>query len=175
VTIRVRGILINLKGATDSDESYSESAPLIAFTPVCESPSHFSNVFFVAMVTLSAIRHSNAAFKASNKSLTALFVGGTSGVGKGTLIELTKNSPSPTIYIVGRSEKSVTPFLEELRQLNSKGKYVFIETECSLIRNVDEVCESIEKTEKGLDLLFLSAGYLSVDGRNGSPCSNFRY
>lgn len=52
---------------------------------------------------------------------------------------------------------------------------MFIETECSLIRNVDEVCECIEKMEKGLDLLFLSAGYLSVDGRNGSPRSTFRF
>ena len=122
---------------------------------------------FLSMVTLASIRLSNATFNASHKSLTALFVGGTSGIGKGTLIQLVKHSPAPTIYIVGRSEKSATPLLEELKQLNADGKYIFIETECSLIRNVDEVCERIKETEKGLDLLFMSTGYLSLDGRNG--------
>jgi NADP-dependent 3-hydroxy acid dehydrogenase YdfG len=125
------------------------------------------------MVWLKDIRLSNDAFKASKKHVVALFVGGTSGIGKGTLIQLAKHAPAPTVYIVGRSKKSTTPLLEELKSLNPEAHFIFLETEVSLIKNVDAVCKEIRANETKLDLLCMSAGYLSLDGRKGTvsePC-----
>src|SRR5579859_1558327 len=117
------------------------------------------------MVSLKGIRLSNDAFKAGKRDIIALFVGGTSGVGKGTVIQLAKYTPGAlTVYITGRSEKSATPLLEELKRLKTDGNFIFIETEVSLIQNVDAVCEQIKAKEKTLDLLFMSAGFLSLNG-----------
>src|SRR5579859_1026108 len=124
------------------------------------------------MVSAKDIRLSNNAFKARKKHITAVFVGGTGGVGKGTLLQLAKHAYSPTVYIIGRSEKSAMPLLDELNHLNPEGKYVFIETDVSLIKNVDKVSQQIKSAEQKLDLLFMSPGYLSLGGRNGTPFPN---
>ncbi|KAK9243172.1 hypothetical protein V1506DRAFT_405580 [Lipomyces tetrasporus] len=94
-----------------------------------------------------------------------LFVGGTSGIGKGTLRQLAKCANAPKVYIVGRSMTFAAPLLSELESLNPLGTFIFIETEISLIKNVDTVCAEKKRKERNLDLVFLSAGYLSVAGR----------
>jgi NADP-dependent 3-hydroxy acid dehydrogenase YdfG len=124
------------------------------------------------MVSLKDVRASNASFKAKAiPGLVALFIGGTSGVGKGTLIQFAKNANAPTVYVVGRSKTSATPLLNELETLNPNGTFTFIETQISLIKNVDRVCEEIKAKEKKLDIIFLSTGYLTLEGRQGM--SNF--
>jgi len=57
--------------------------------------------------------------------------------------------------------------LAELTELNPDAKLSFIESEISLIRNVDVVCEEIRLKENCLDLLFMTPGWLSLGGRNG--------
>ena len=99
--------------------------------------------------------------------MVALFVGGTSGIGKGTLRQLAKYTPAPKIYIVGRSKASASPLLSELQALNPKGTFIFKETEISLIKNVDVLCDEIKAMEQRMDLVFLSPGYLTLEGRNG--------
>lgn len=119
------------------------------------------------MVSIKDVRVSNATFKASKKDLVALFVGATSGIGEGTLKQLVKNASNATIYVVGRSKRAASPLLDELHVSNSQVTVNFIETEVSLIKNVDKASEEIKSKEKKLDLLFMSPGYLSFDGRNG--------
>jgi NADP-dependent 3-hydroxy acid dehydrogenase YdfG len=94
-------------------------------------------------------------------------VGATSGIGMGTLKQFTKHAHSPKIYIVGRSKTAAAPLLDELAGSNPQATFVFLETEISLIKKVDEVCEEIKSKEEKLDILFMSPGYLSFDGRNG--------
>jgi NAD(P)-dependent dehydrogenase (short-subunit alcohol dehydrogenase family) len=95
----------------------------------------------------------------------ALFVGGTSGIGRSTLRQLALNIEAPTAYIVGRNETNARPLLRELHQLNPLGSYNFVEADVSLISNVDKACESIKQREKVLDLLFMTPGGLSLVGR----------
>jgi len=120
------------------------------------------------MVSIKDVRASNATFEASKDSLVALFVGATSGIGEGTLKQFAKNAFAPTIYIVGRSKTAAAPLLEHIRTSNPGATINFIETEISLIKNIDKATDEIKSKEKKLDLLFMSPGYLSFDGRNES-------
>ena len=78
------------------------------------------------------------------------------------------NATSPKIHIVGRSKTAAEPILEEIENLNPGATVNFIETEISLIKNVDAVCEKIKAQQEHLDLLFMSPGYLSFEGRQGT-------
>lgn len=120
------------------------------------------------MVSLKDVRISNSSLKEYKQpGLVALFVGATSGIGKGTLKQFAKNAYAPIVYVVGRSSSAASPQLEELRSLNPEATFNFIESEVSLIKNVDIVSDEIKSKEKKLDILFLSPGYLSFDGRQG--------
>jgi NAD(P)-dependent dehydrogenase (short-subunit alcohol dehydrogenase family) len=145
------------------------------------------------MVAIKDVRTSNATFKATkDRSLTAVFVGATSGIGMGTLKQFAKRAFAPKIYVVGRSKSAASALLEELQGSNPEATINFLETEISLIKvslshrsegnvliellmtfgqNVDIVCEEIKSREKKLDLLFMSPGYLSFGDRNGKLSS----
>jgi NAD(P)-dependent dehydrogenase (short-subunit alcohol dehydrogenase family) len=120
------------------------------------------------MVSIKAVRASNASFKATSPpGMVAVFAGATSGIGMGTLKAFVKNANSPTAYIIGRSKKGSAPLLDELQKSNPSAILNFIETEFSLIKNVDAVCDEIKSKEKKVDFVFVSAGYLTWDGRLG--------
>ncbi|KAG4437156.1 hypothetical protein IFR05_007358 [Cadophora sp. M221] len=119
------------------------------------------------MVSIKDVRKSNAAFKSSEQAsgLVAVFVGATSGIGMGFLKQFAKNAKAPKIYILGRSKSAATPLLNEIKTLNPEGTYELIETEISLIRNVDKACDEIKSKENKVDLVFVSPGYLAFGGR----------
>ncbi|KAG9947556.1 NAD(P)-binding protein, partial [Aureobasidium melanogenum] len=117
------------------------------------------------MVSLDLVRKANASLKSRLPSPVALFVGGTSGIGRSTLRQLALNTQAPKAYIVGRSEGNAKPLLKELYDINPLGSFNFIEADVSLISNVDKACESITQQEKALDLLFMTPGGLSLVGR----------
>ncbi|KAK9243327.1 hypothetical protein V1506DRAFT_508583 [Lipomyces tetrasporus] len=48
--------------------------------------------------------------------MVAVFVGGTSGIGQGTLKQLAKYATAPKVYVVGRSKSSAAPLLRELEK-----------------------------------------------------------
>lgn len=120
------------------------------------------------MVNIKDVRASNAVFKQTNSGLVAVFVGATSGIGMGTLKQFAKNANSPTIYIVGRSQSAAKPLLDELSTSNSEAVLNFMETEVSLMKNVDKACDEIKSKETKVDILFVSCGYLTFGSRNDS-------
>ena len=78
------------------------------------------------------------------------------------------HTAKPKIYIVGRREGAVNEIVDELKRINGEGEYIFVKGEdLSLMRIVDQVCEVVKKNEKRLDLLWLSAGFLTLEGRKG--------
>ncbi|KAL4783511.1 NAD(P)-binding protein [Aspergillus varians] len=117
------------------------------------------------MVSLKTVQASNAGLRALSK-ITALFVGGTSGIGQSTLRQLARCADSPTAYIVGRNKARAGPFLSELQQLSPKGHFHFIEADVSLVRNVDAACKQITQQEKHLNFIFMTPGGISLGGRN---------
>ncbi|KAL3496703.1 hypothetical protein BJX62DRAFT_193826 [Aspergillus germanicus] len=121
------------------------------------------------MPSLNTVRASNALLRTTLKSPTALFVGGTSGIGASTLRQLARHTESPTAYIIGRNETRAKPFLSELRGLNGNGKFHFLEADVSLVRNVDVACREILEREAKLNFLFMTPGGISLGGRNETP------
>lgn len=101
--------------------------------------------------------------------MVAVFVGATSGIGLSTLEKLAAASDA-TLYVFGRSKASASPLLANLAKINANARVNFIETEISLIKNIDKACEEIAAKEKKIDLLFLSPGGITLNGRVGRCC-----
>jgi len=118
------------------------------------------------MVSLSTVRKSNAGLKELGPGLVAVFIGATSGIGETTAREFVRNTVRPTVYLVGRNETQALSIIEELQKINTEGKINFIKSDVSLLRNVDSVCETIKSKETKINLLFLSAGILTMKGRD---------
>lgn len=66
-----------------------------------------------------------------------------------------------------RSQDVADKLCKELEDLNPGSKAVFIKKDISILKNVDEVCEELQRREKKINILFLSAGYMSLGGRSG--------
>jgi short-subunit dehydrogenase len=96
-----------------------------------------------------------------------LTVGGTSGIGETTAREFVRYTPSPKVYLVGRSQADADRIIAEFKQINSKSQVEFIKSDVSLLRNVDKVCDEIKAREKKINLLVLSCGILTTAGRTG--------
>ncbi|MCJ1398713.1 hypothetical protein MMC11_001914 [Xylographa trunciseda] len=117
------------------------------------------------MVALQVVRASNSKLKELGPGLVAVFVGGTSGIGETTAREFVRNTIQPTVYLVGRNESQASKIIEELQGINPEGKISFVRSDVSLLRNVDKACQEIQIKEERINLLFLSAGFLTMKGR----------
>lgn len=118
------------------------------------------------MVAITEIRRSNATLK-SRAPIVAVFIGATSGIGLSTLTQLAIHTTSPKVYIVGRSFSAFSPQLDNLKSLNPDATFEFIEAQVSLLEEIDKVCDEIRSKENKIDLLWLSMGALSLNGRQG--------
>ncbi|GAB1317705.1 Short chain dehydrogenase/reductase [Madurella fahalii] len=113
------------------------------------------------MVSYKEILASNALINDATALRVAVFVGGTSGIGKFTIKALVATGISVKIYLVGRksSKERTQAFIEELHALNPKAEVIWTEAEVALLADVKRVCEVIKSNESRVDLLFLTAGY----------------
>ncbi|THX14538.1 hypothetical protein D6D13_03012 [Aureobasidium pullulans] len=115
------------------------------------------------MVALETIRASNSRIASTLPlGLVAIFVGATNGVGEATVRQFAKYASAPRVYLIGRSQDAGTRIVNECRALNAKGEFTFISKDTSLMRNVDEICETIKQKEKSVNLLFLTIGTLQT-------------
>ncbi|KAL5087933.1 hypothetical protein Trisim1_007339 [Trichoderma cf. simile WF8] len=120
-------------------------------------------------VSLDTVRTSNATLKTLGPGLVAVFVGGTSGIGESILKAFVGAVAAPKIYIIGRSQNAANRIIKECREANETSEVEFLQADVSEIANVDRVCSDIIQREKRLNLLVLTTGILTVDGRNESP------
>lgn len=70
------------------------------------------------------------------------------------------------ILTSSRSEENGNRIVDELKQINPEGEAIFIQKDISLLRSVDEVCDELKKREWKVNCLFLTAGYMTLRGRN---------
>lgn len=113
------------------------------------------------MVSYKEILASNALINDATAPRVAVFVGGTSGIGKFTVRALVATGASVRIYLVGRksSEERMHAFIQELHAINPKAEVIWTEGEVALLAETKRVCEAIKSKESRVDLLFLTAGY----------------
>jgi hypothetical protein len=117
------------------------------------------------MVALTEVRASNTALKTLSPGLVAIFVGGTSGIGLYTAREFVRNTQSPRVYLVGRNETEASKIIPELEAINESSKVEFIKSDVSLLKNVDQVCKDIQTKESKVNLLFMTVGYFTMNGK----------
>jgi len=131
-------------------------------------------------LTRQQIQASNIRIDAGSYPRTAVFVGGTSGIGEATIRELvkagTKDKSPIRIYIIGRKESAerTNKSLDKLRAQYPHTELIFTQGDVSLLGDVKRLCTELKEKEKSLDLLFLSTGYSPLGGREGksTPCSH---
>lgn len=113
------------------------------------------------MVSYKEIKASNAIIHDAAVPYVAVFVGGTSGIGKATVKSLVATGITTRIYLVGRksSKERTIAFIEELHNINEKAHVIWVEGEVSLLAETKRVCQIIKSKEEEVDLLFFTTGY----------------
>ncbi|KAM0550265.1 hypothetical protein ACHAPJ_008934 [Fusarium lateritium] len=115
------------------------------------------------MVSFSEIQASNTLINSARIAtpFVAVFVGGTSGIGKNTIKALVSTKASIRLYLIGRktAETPMAEFIQGLTEVNSEAEIVWIEGQVSLLAETKRICEIIKTKESRIDLLFLSTGY----------------
>lgn len=102
------------------------------------------------------------------KSTVGVFVGGTSGIGENTAYAFAKYTANPTVYIVGRNAEAGERILGKLKELNENVDARFLKHDLTLIKEADALSNKILSEQDKINLLFLSPGFLNVNGRNES-------
>jgi NADP-dependent 3-hydroxy acid dehydrogenase YdfG len=119
------------------------------------------------MVRIQEVKTELSTLKRLGPGLVAVFVGGTSGIGENTAREIVRHSTSPRIYLVGRSQEQADRIKADFQTINPEAQTRFIKGDVSSLRNVDKICDEIKQSENKINLLFLTAGILTMSGRNG--------
>ena len=118
------------------------------------------------MVSLSTVLAYNTHATISPPThLTCVSIGATAGIGLATLHRLASIVRSSTFHILGRSATRFDAAQrEQLESLDRGNKFVFWETEITLLAQLDATCKGIGAQEEKVDVLFLSAGMLPFNG-----------
>ncbi|KAL3468944.1 hypothetical protein BJX99DRAFT_242446 [Aspergillus californicus] len=118
------------------------------------------------MVNLQNIRAHNATLNSIGPGLVAVFVGGTSGIALSTALAFARNTVAPRIYLVGRSQSAADNAIASMKSINPEAQATFLQADITLLRNVDTVCAEIAEREKKLNLLLMTAGTMTLKGRD---------
>ncbi|KIO21685.1 hypothetical protein M407DRAFT_245406 [Tulasnella calospora MUT 4182] len=123
------------------------------------------------MHTLSRVKASSASFNPSYRP-TALFVGGTSGVGRGTAEAFARATKGRAhILICGRNRQAAEEIIAGFPN-HDESKYEFVECDATLMKNVVQAAEEVKRRISGeagegkakLNYVVLSQGILTLHG-----------
>jgi NAD(P)-dependent dehydrogenase (short-subunit alcohol dehydrogenase family) len=117
------------------------------------------------MSSLAAVKARNAAVNLAGR--TAVVVGGTSGIGRGVAVRLAAANAS--VMIVGRDEVRAAEVLADLARANGSGTHSFVRCDGSSIAATKDFSSAFLKDHKTLDLLVLTQGIATMQGRTPTP------
>jgi NAD(P)-dependent dehydrogenase (short-subunit alcohol dehydrogenase family) len=131
------------------------------------------------MVQLKVVHAQNEAL-CTKQPLTAVFVGGTSGIGEYAVRALASahgtSGQGLRLYIVGRNEATARNIISDCQKSCPAGQFNFVHAnDLTSIKDVDRVCSELVKVEETnvggntakIDLLVMTQGTLYFDGRRG--------
>ncbi|KAG7451053.1 uncharacterized protein BT62DRAFT_916152 [Guyanagaster necrorhizus] len=121
-------------------------------------------------MSIASIRASNASIFSSLTAPTAVFFGGTAGIGQAMAQSLASHTQgNANIIIVGRNAKAAQEIIDSFPRPSSSVKPIheFVPCDASLMSNVASATEEVKKHlgEKKVDFLVLTTGYLTISGR----------
>ncbi|KAF7712872.1 Uncharacterized protein PECH_001845 [Penicillium ucsense] len=117
------------------------------------------------MVTLQAVQAHNGALRSRATGLVAVFVGGTSGIALSTALAFTRHTTAPRIYLIGRSRSAADTAIASMKNINPSSQPFFLQSDISLLKNVDKACAEIAAREQKVNLLFMTPGVMTMKGR----------
>ncbi|KAK9235145.1 putative oxidoreductase ENV9 [Lipomyces kononenkoae] len=129
------------------------------------------------MVQLDVVRACNNAL-VKRQAITAVFVGGTSGIGEYSLRALASTHGTSgrglRVYLVGRNEVAAMTIIAECKKACPAGEFHFVQaSDLASLIEVDRVCRQIVNAEESctagktacVDLLVLTQAYFAFGGR----------
>jgi len=120
------------------------------------------------MVSLSQAKQLNAGANLPPKPV-ALFIGGTSGIGKCSAQALARYAKGNIhIIIVGRNEEAARQIISSFPR-SSESNYEFISCDVRFMSNVSSVIRSLSSRLSKINYLILSTGYLSTEKYTATP------
>ncbi|KIY66184.1 NAD(P)-binding protein [Cylindrobasidium torrendii FP15055 ss-10] len=118
-------------------------------------------------MSLASVRSSNKAILSALQSPTAIFVGGTSGIGQAMAESFANHTDGQAnIIIVGRNEAAANKILASFPKPAAPLKHEFIACDVTSMKAVGETTAAIKKSLSGpVDFLVLSPGWAAMEGR----------
>ncbi|KAK0193670.1 NAD(P)-binding protein [Armillaria mellea] len=122
-------------------------------------------------MSIASIRASNASIFSSLTPPTAVFFGGTAGIGRAMAQSLAFHTQgNANIIIVGRNAKAAREIIDSFPRPSSSVKSIreFVSCDASLMSNVASATEEVKKHlgEQKVDFIVLTTGYLTTAGRD---------
>ncbi|KII87968.1 hypothetical protein PLICRDRAFT_176717 [Plicaturopsis crispa FD-325 SS-3] len=118
------------------------------------------------MSSVAAARAASAAHTFPSRPI-ALFIGGTSGIGQGTVEAFARSTKGNAhIIVCGRSRAAADSIIASFPKPANGATHEFVQCDVSLMRNVHATTESLLARLPKLNYLFISTGILTVSGRN---------
>ncbi|KAH8671550.1 hypothetical protein BX600DRAFT_510217 [Xylariales sp. PMI_506] len=124
------------------------------------------------MISIADVKASNAQISKDTVPHTAVFTGGTDGIGKAALTRLVSTKLPIRVYVIGRNSDKHKTFLDGLRRSNEKADIVWLEGQISLLAETRRLCDIIKTRETAIDLLYMSAGFIAGGLRNDTSEGN---
>ncbi|KAG5638300.1 hypothetical protein H0H81_000825 [Sphagnurus paluster] len=123
------------------------------------------------MHPLAAARAANAEFNPTYKPV-AIFVGGTAGIGQGLVEAFSRHTKGNAhIVIVGRNRAAADTIIAALPKPSDNTQYTheFVQCDVTLMKNVESVTKELLTRLPKINFLFMSPGFMSMDGRSETP------
>ncbi|KAL2073916.1 hypothetical protein VTL71DRAFT_11242 [Oculimacula yallundae] len=90
-----------------------------------------------------------------------LITGGNVGLGKQTILQLSKHNPK-RIYLAARTQSKAEAAIQEIESLVPSAPITFIQCDLTSLKSVQQCAREFTSKEGRLDLLFLNAGVMAL-------------
>ncbi|KAK7038394.1 hypothetical protein R3P38DRAFT_2905834 [Favolaschia claudopus] len=119
------------------------------------------------MPSLAAARAFNASFSPSYTPV-AIFVGGTSGIGRGMAEAFARQTKgNANIVLVGRNRSAAESIIRTFPKPTVSGvTHEFVECDATLMKNVHRASTELRERHSKINFLVLTPGVLTINGRN---------